>query len=351
MAAKKLAQEGNSPIVFEKHDEVGIPVRCGEVLFDPYNFFEKDPPGSRVKIDQVLVKLSHLHVLPAGDTGVWVMDKDRWLQSMASEVESLGGRILVGTQARISNLRKEFDFVLDCSGCPSQSKTEYHLNFDTMALGIQYTVNADVGRLLGKLFFQYVPGEVGSRWIFPKSAKEANVGMGWAHDAPVEKWRSLNEFASEQLGDYKILRKTTGCIPIGVRSNLLLENVLLCGDAAGLVNSYYAGGIHNALLSGALAAECLVEGKPELYEERLLSIMWGELAVAKLARSLLESSYRYHEKLVTYFGRNLSLGQMFSEETYRKLFPFIQIWNLRCHLLGRQRLQAFNRSFHARGTE
>ncbi len=335
-AAMKLAEAGESPTVFEKMPEVGFRVRCAEALYDLYNLYDRDPPGARVRVEEVLMRLRDLHVLRSGDINIWVLDKDRWLRSLAAQVESLGGRVLTDTDAEIADLRRDFDYVLDCSGFPSQSWKEYHTRFRVLALGIQYAVRGDVSRFFRKLYFKAVPGEISFRWIFPKSEGEANVGAGWAQDPPAEKWAALKAFASSELGEYEVVGRTSGYIPMGIESRLAVENVLFCGDAGGLANPYTGGGNHIALLSGSIAADCLLERKPQLYERRILSAIQWERKVAAFAESLLETSYRHHEKVVAYLKRRFSLGTVFTEPAYRKLAPYVQLWRLRCLLLGRR---------------
>ena len=333
-AALELARLGHDATVYENHREVGLPVRCGEALVDLYRMLDRDPPGVRVRVQELCVKLKDLHHFPAPDIGVWMLDKDKWLQSMAREAESQGVHVVLEAKARISHLRKESDFVLDCSGCPSQSSREYGIDCGTLGLAIQWTVRADVASRLGKLYFHFEPGEVGYRWVFPKSAREANVGIGWAKNPPSGKWATLREFVSRQFGDFEILRRTAGYLPSKIVRTPFVENVLLCGDAVGVVNPYSGAGTHMALLSGALAARCLDDGRPQFYCGRLMSATRGELKVAGFARSLLEASYSHHERALAYMERHFPLSQLFSEYTYRRLSPMVYIWKLRNLLVG-----------------
>lgn len=334
VASMELARLGQDATVFENHREIGVPVRCGEALVDLYHFLDRDPPGARAKAQELCVKLRDLHLFPAPDINVWVLDKDRWLQSMAREAESQGAHLALETKGEISRLRREYDYVLDCSGCPSQSGREYGIDCGTLGLAVQWTVRADLASRLGKLCFHFEPGEVGYRWIFPKSAREANVGVGWAKKPPPNKWETLRDFVSKQLGDFEILRRTAGHIPSKIVKTPVIENVLLCGDAAGVVNPYTGAGNHTALLSGALAARCLADGRPQLYGARLVSATNAELKVARFARSLLESSYQHHETALAYMEKHFPLSRLFSEDTYRRVSPMVHVWRLRTLLLG-----------------
>ncbi len=333
-AGLELARLGQDATVFENHRQIGLPVRCGEALVDLYRMLNRDPPGARVKVQELCVKLRDLHLFPAPDINVWMLDKDQWLQSIAREAESQGAHVLPEAKAKISHLRREFDFVLDCSGCPSQSSREYDIDCGTPGLAIQWTVRADVASRLGKLYFHFEPGEVGYRWIFPKSAREANVGVGWAKNPPSSKWGTLREFVSRQLGDFEILRSTAGYIPFRIAKTPFKENLLLCGNAAGVANPYTGAGTHTALLSGALAARCLAEGHPQLYGSRLMSAIRAELKIAGFARSLLDASYPHHERALAYMEKRFPLSQLFSEDTYRRLSPMVHTWKLRTLLLG-----------------
>ena len=70
--------------------------------------------------------------------------------------------------------------------------------------------------------------------------------------------RKLNDIFG--LQDAPVLSKRGGLIPVGGRvKNFATENVLLVGDAAGLVSPLTAGGIHNALAIGELAGASIAD--------------------------------------------------------------------------------------------
>jgi digeranylgeranylglycerophospholipid reductase len=340
MAASQLAAAGEKPVVFEKSSEVAGHIRCGEALLDQYDLLPSDPPGARARIEALKFRLNRIHTFPAGDAKIWILDKDRWLKTMASGLEGEGVEIRLGSRGQLRSLRREYDFVLDCSGCPSLSSVEYGLDLGRPGLAIQLRVEGDFSSLFGALHLFFVPGEVGFRWIFPKSEKEGNVGVGWAKRAPARKWDVLHTFASEELGEYEVTSRTTGCVPYNPIPRPKIGNLLLCGDAAGLVNPYHGGGIHNALISGKIAAEVLVEKRSESYPDLLRNALRGEFKMGAFARSMLEDTYDHHEKLLSYLEGRYHLGDLFTMETYRSLFPHIQMWRLGSRLLGWQ-FQAF----------
>jgi geranylgeranyl reductase family protein len=126
-------------------------------------------------------------------------------------------------------------------------------------------------RYRGKLVLELgvVPG--GYAWVFPKG-DHANFGVGgWESEGPrlrdhLRRLCAAHGVEYETLTDlrgYRLpYRKTT--------SPLRRDNVLLVGDAAGLVDPLTGDGMYEALVSGKLAAEAILAGDLSAYEQRVL---------------------------------------------------------------------------------
>ncbi len=319
--------------VLEKEPEVGHVIRCAEGFFDLYGHYSNPPPGARTGVKEVLIKAHRWYSFSPGDMNIWMMDKDVWLRSMARQAERRGAEIVLNHEGKISRLRRNYDYVLDCSGCPGQSYREYGMGSVSLSLGIQVRINADLDDLEKKIVAYFIPGDKGYYWIFPKSGGEANVGIGWTCHPPRKKWQRLKKFLKEKIGDFQVLSRTSGHIPNEVANSIQQDNLFLCGDAAGLANPYHGGGSHLAVLSGLTAARSIIRGQPRSYPHLLLQAIRGERQVADFARGLLDGSYRYHEKAISYLTQKYTLKELFSENAYRRLYPFIHLWNLRCALL------------------
>lgn len=112
-----------------------------------------------------------------------------------------------------------------------------------------------------------VPGGYG--WVFPKDG-HANYGVGgWAAEGPrlrqhlgrlCEAWGVGLEALADLQGRRLPMRRTTAAAR---------GPVLLVGDAAGLVDPLTGDGIFEALLSARLAAEAIVAGRLDGYEQAL----------------------------------------------------------------------------------
>jgi len=80
-----------------------------------------------------------------------------------------------------------------------------------------------------------------------------------------------------------------GYVPFNLFRSLWLpeKRTVLVGDAAGLANAFHEGGIHTALLSAEVAAECIVEGDLQEYEDRLSRLVEAEGKSAEVANEFL----------------------------------------------------------------
>lgn len=145
-------------------------------------------------------------------------------------------------------------------------------------------------------------------WIFPVGNGRVNVGFGMLSAQVARKKVALRKALEEIVGTapgiaerFKSARQegeTKGFgLPMGSRKvSLSGEAFLLCGDAAALVEPATGEGIGNAMLSGKMAAEQLVEsflaadlsaGRLEAYDRALYGKLWADLRKKYLAQRFL----------------------------------------------------------------
>jgi geranylgeranyl reductase family protein len=109
----------------------------------------------------------------------------------------------------------------------------------------------------------------GYYWFFPTGSKSANAGVGMVLDNFPKDDINLKELLmdliasdktlNEKIGDGVLKDKVVGW-PLSTYNpdaKIVMQRVLLAGDAAGLINSLNGEGIQYAMLSGRWAAECL----------------------------------------------------------------------------------------------
>jgi flavin-dependent dehydrogenase len=106
----------------------------------------------------------------------------------------------------------------------------------------------------------------GYAWIFPTTARYANVGIlvdegfSRSHDlrAVFDAWLADSPFAREQLGDHPVVERLSGgVIPTG-RRRRTQGAVFALGDAAGVADPFSAEGIAQAMTTGRDAATALL---------------------------------------------------------------------------------------------
>jgi len=97
----------------------------------------------------------------------------------------------------------------------------------------------------------------GYGWLFPKGTI-ANVGIGVVPRSGSTASRLLERFLDGLHKNGMVrpgrLAISAGLIPVsGLRKDLVVEDVIFCGDAAGLTHPITGAGIPQAVLSGELA--------------------------------------------------------------------------------------------------
>ena len=103
----------------------------------------------------------------------------------------------------------------------------------------------------------------GYGWLFPKGFT-ANVGVGLLPANGLTPVAALNDF-SEMLTRMGLTKpgwiaRTSGFIPsFGIRLPIVVENILFCGDSAGLTHPITGAGIAQAVFSGDTAGEIVVK--------------------------------------------------------------------------------------------
>jgi flavin-dependent dehydrogenase len=139
-------------------------------------------------------------------------------------------------------------------------------------MGVRCYVEADIDRPW-IVFWEPRPGHPlpGYGWLFPGPNGRANLGLatglGAERRRATEVGHLLPAFvetlrrAGHLSASPQLTARRGGWIRMGAAGiDVARGNVLLCGDAAGLVNPLQGEGISEAMLSGCSAADALAEG-------------------------------------------------------------------------------------------
>lgn len=179
------------------------------------------------------------------------------------------------------------------------------------------------------LYDQILPGYA---WIFPAGDKMANIGLGMRLDRFRFLKKNLKKMLAEFL-DMPPIRARLGQdvtvrdvaiwqLNFGSQKQLrhAFDGALLVGDAAGFINPLTGGGIHNALISGCLAAETIGKALQagdtsraglQIYERLCNDEMWAGMRQAFLYQRILLNYPRVVDFFIRYLGRHGDMAKIF----------------------------------------
>lgn len=213
----------------------------------------------------------------------------------------------------------ECKFVIGADGALSPTAKMAGWKEDTRKLipALEYEVQVtdeDFERLKNEVRFDIDAIPYGYAWSFPKK-NHLSLGVASARRTKINLKKFYNEYV-EMLGIKEIVNQTQHGfqIPVAPRTDGFVKNrVFLIGDSAGFADPITAEGISNAIYSGVLVTESIVESKldyfkaKELYEQKL-----DKKLLPEIKTGLWLSKWFYEQKTI----RNILLkkhGQRFSE--------------------------------------
>jgi len=296
--AKYAAQNGAKVILMDKKSEIGAPKRCAEGVSKEGLKKLGIEPSSR----WVTKELSGVRLVSPNGTDVWLNDDQVKLPEagyilerkvfdkfMAMDAARAGATIMIKTLAR--GMRKDNNgYIVSCEhmGEDFEIKAKIVVGADgpesrvgrwgglkttvkpkNMESGIQFEmagVEMEDPGCIEFYFGSVAPG--GYAWIFPKGDDIANVGLGIVNTVTDKSaYQHLLEFVEKcpATQNAQAVELNIGGDPVGgMLKDLVEDNVMIVGDAAGHVNPLTGGGIITALeagkYAGEIAAEAIKEG-------------------------------------------------------------------------------------------
>lgn len=181
------------------------------------------------------------------------------------------------------------------------------------ALEYEVEVEAEEFERLSKevrLDFDAVP--LGYGWVFPKK-NHLSIGVASARRTKINLKKYYREYL-ETLNIKSVLKEELHGFQIPLTSRkdgFARKNVLLVGDAAGFADPFSAEGITNAMLSGIMAAESIIESRidgknaEELYTKKLEEKLLPEIKVAEFLSKFFYESKALRHFLVKKYGERV----------------------------------------------
>ena len=282
IAAREAATAGVDVVLVERDRAIGAPVRCGEGVGSRGLSEFISPEGASWvarRITRVIFWApdgTEVRVAE-GDVG-YILDRSRFEPALAGEAGRAGAEIRVRTEAvglarqgpgwrvalRGPKGASEIDARIIIAADGVEALVARWAGLDTrvpardMESCAQYVVSNiafDPDAIYLHFGHRVAPG--GYAWIFPKDVGVANVGLG------IVALRAGGRHARAWLDDYMARYVphgiTTGYTVGGVIvhptiKQTVTDGLIVCGDAAHMVNPLSGGGIVNAMKAGRLAA-------------------------------------------------------------------------------------------------
>ena len=273
-AGMELAKAGRTVLFLEKRDVVGVPVQCGEGL----SRFGLQNARLTVREDWVRERVHGVRAMLPDGTNFTVsipgycIDRAKFDQWVVQQAVDAGAELRLRTRA-VSARREDGGWLVETDrGDPVRSRAIIgadgpasnvarwagllrHRTY-TKALEYRFHERDWTFPCDGWLIFYYAQKYHGGyAWVFPK-AEYYDVGV-LAVDGVKDLMAGF--CAQMKVPLDRIHKKTGGDIPFRYTlSALAAPGLAVVGDAAGVTNPVFGGGIHPALYSGRIAGEVAV---------------------------------------------------------------------------------------------
>ena len=331
LAARAAAENGAETVLLEEHPQPGTPVYCAEGLsvggiLD--GGLEPRPPyvAQEIKTARVFAPGGRHLDLTSGEWTGYTLNREVFDKALADKAVEAGARLFTSTRAvdlvwsgsRVAGVKAVSDgdplefrgkVVIGADGHWSIVRRRAGLQryFSDYVSCAQYQLGGlkleDPTVNEFYLGVRYAPG--GYAWVFPKSEKVANVGLGVRriHTKPAVEY--LQDFcqADPRFRDAKVLKVNGGICPVsGVLDEITRDGLILVGDAAGMLVPMTGAGIHSGIVAGRMAGEVAARAVEE-----------GDVSAARLG-AFLKLFDEYWGRRIRDSRRVLEMLDRFTDE-------------------------------------
>lgn len=333
-AALELANAGISAVIIEKEILPRYKTCGGGLVFRGRNsipfdvsaaidqeFYEVDTYFAKTKIkfttkrDQPIVSMimrdafDNLIVEKAREKGVTLLQNHKVLGITFGEIQTI--------HTSEGDVNAKFIIAGDGALSPIAKMAGWQ-ETRTIIPALEYEVEvppADFERLSKNVRFDIDEVPFGYGWCFPKK-NHLSIGVGIfvktkqkidlkKHYKEYLKSLGINEILSEEAHGF--------VIPVSPRTDTFVQkNVFLIGDSAGFADPITAEGISNAILSGILAAQSIIEsnldavGASKLYQEKLENSILPEIKTGVILSKFFYERNKLRNIFIKRFGQALA---------------------------------------------
>jgi digeranylgeranylglycerophospholipid reductase len=327
-AAEKTAEAGLKTIVLEEHQEVGVPVQCGEGVSQQLLEYHKI---DYKKNDFVDIHLSKQKFYFAGQTesewdiqkytmlsgfSAFLVNRTKFDQMFANQAMDKGAEIRTKSKVTDVSIDKQGveitvrtpegdapytvkgKVIIAADGPAGRIGRAQGLKLPTKYVhAVEYVVKGKHSDALD-FYFDHSLTPYGYSWVFPKE-EYSKIGLVCRQVfEPAKRLDKLMQRMEKKLNvKFVKLDLIGGIIPAEEKppEKTFSNKLIVTGDAAGFTNPYFYGGISIAILTGRFAGETIakVSQKDSDFSEKSLM--------------MFESKWRKEKPFdkIIYEGRNL----------------------------------------------
>lgn len=342
-AAWSAASHNADVILFEEHEEIGVPRHCAGLVSGEglkligmsckSSFIENKVRKALLLIDGVCIELKKI-----GEP-LYVLNREAFDKEMAGRALCSGSEILLN--ARVEMLERKGEgiavkttkgsylcrLVIDGEGAKARFVAEMGLGgpqYKLPALQMELrgaSVNSDEVLVIGGS--RWAPGFFA--WIIPFGNDEVRVGLASTvgHcNLLLRKLIKSHPLASKVLKNCIVKKMYGGTVVLGPIKRCFANNFMVVGDAAGQTKPLTGGGIVYGSLCGFIAgiiAAKVVEGKAktEAYEKAWRRVLNIEEKVGLLIRKAISCGVEEEEiARIASLGYRIGLTSIIEREVH-----------------------------------
>jgi len=329
-------------LILDKKEEIGKPVRSGEgISRQALERLGIEPDSNWISayIDVIQRITPNGRIIGKFKEGRgYILDKTLFEKFLAAQCQA---EILLN--AEVIDLRQEKDLwkiktkngdafeskiLIGADGINSIVRRKIFQEPLKVVPSIQYLVELEkqTKTNIAKIYLDNQRFSDGYAWIFPKSKNTANIGLGGKGNLSGKFDEFMERVVKRDYESFKLLENRSGVIPFGgIQSAIAKENVLLVGDAAGLADPIFLGGINQAMWSAKIAAQCILENAVNLYESKIKSMPFADPELIK-AREIF---YSFDNQVLNELGEILENRGTSYLKTTAGIIKFLSKPNLR----------------------
>ncbi|MFW9903096.1 MAG: NAD(P)/FAD-dependent oxidoreductase [Candidatus Thorarchaeota archaeon] len=361
-AAITTVKKDLKTLLVEEHPVIGHPLACGEGISTSKFFSLENMPKIENQFDNQILKLQHREsfierMINAqrfffGKLGVatanietFTINRPLFDQIMAKEAQKLGTELLLGTQViSINRLNRrlvvnttngsfEANVVIGCDGPSAHSVRMMGLQPPKEYVqGVEYKINGVFTDALDFYFDFHHFENMHYGWVFPKK-NDTNIGVVVnPASKPMDVLNQFIKYLRIKKSDEKdIIGKIAGIIPAsGPIPKLYCDNYMVAGDAGGLTNTIFYGGIaigiHSGMLTGQAAIEAHEIGK---FDEQILCNYHKKLQTFPYMDPIIQHAHKilynkFSAEDIETFGSWVDGWDITTLNTFQKLRLFLK---------------------------